>query len=174
MKIRQVLEERIKRGHPAIYAIEPAATIREAAIQMNRLHIGAMLVNKENQTDEYAGIITERDVLAACARYDDLDRACVNAAMTTNMKAVDANETVLPVVQLMTRLHIRHVPITENNKIIGLISVRDLMHCLDEEKDITINELSDYIISGSHNQVYQRRRNLAAKAPSWSAAGEKG
>jgi len=156
MKIRQVLEERVKRGHANIYSIAPTATIRDAAIQMNRLRIGAMLVSKEGTADEYAGIISERDVLAACARYDDLDRACVSDVMVTNMTIVDADEKVLPVVQLMSRLHIRHIPIKDNatDKIIGMISVRDLMHCLDEEKDITINELSDYIISGSRNQVY--------------------
>lgn len=154
MKMKRILEEKLKRGHAPLYAIMPTATIREAAVQMARLRIGAMLVNNPELPTTYDGIVTERDVIAACARYDDLDRACVREVMTREMTVVDVEEPVAPVVQLMTRRHIRHVPLQENGNIVGLISVRDIMHCLDEEKDITINELSDYICSGSRNQVY--------------------
>jgi len=154
MKIRNVLEERFKRGHPNLYAIAPTATIREATIQMNELKIGAMLVSSAKEHDVYDGIITERDIIAACARYDDIDRVAVQEVMVRDMVTVDIDERVMTVAQLMTRQHIRHVPVKENGRIVGLISVRDLMHCLDEEKDITINELSDYLISGSRNQVY--------------------
>lgn len=154
MKMKRVLDEKIRRGHEPINAIPGNASIRDAAVQMARLKIGAMLVRNPELDDHYDGIVTERDIIMAFSRYDDLDRVTVNEIMTREMITADAEDNVQPVVQLMTRRHFRHIPLMENGVIVALISIRDLMHCLDEEKDITINELSDYICSNSRNQVY--------------------
>ncbi len=152
MKMQKVLSEKIERGHEALFKLAYDATIRAAAIYMSSQKIGAALI--EAPDGNFAGIITERDVMNCCAKGLDLDQTRVDEVMTCDMVTADVNDLVRPVVTLMTRNHIRHIPLADNGRIVALISIRDIMHAVDEEKDITINELSDYLGCNSRNQVY--------------------
>ena len=154
MKMGKVLAERISRGHDAIHAIGYGATLREACEEMERLKIGALMVLAPHAPDQYCGILTERDIIRACARRADLDAVKVNEEMSREMVSAGIEDRVRPVVALMTRKHIRHIPLVEDGRVIALISIRDIMHALDEEKQVTINELSDYVGCSSPNKVY--------------------
>ncbi len=154
MKMKKVLSEKIERGHEPLFKLPYDATIRQAAVYMSGAKIGAALVEAQGGNGDFAGIVTERDIMNCCARGMDLDMVKVRDVMTTDMIFADAEDMVRPVVMLMTRNHIRHIPLKENGRIVALISIRDIMHAVDEEKDITINELSDYLGCNSRNQVY--------------------
>ena len=154
MKMRKVMSEKIGRGHDPLYKIPYNATAREAAVYMTAQKIGAVMVQCADDENQYAGIITERDIMTCCAQGCDLDRSRAFEIMTRNMVVADVEDLVRPVVALMTRNHIRHIPLMENGRLVALISIRDIMRAVDEEKDITINELSDYLGCTSHNQVY--------------------
>lgn len=154
MKMKKVLAEKVKRGHEPLYSISSGATLREAAILMADKKIGALLVECDPGQGRFMGIVTERDIIECCAGSRDLDDVLVSEVMTRDMVTVDATDLVKPVVALMAREHIRHIPLTENSEIIALISVRDIMRASDLEKEITIAELSDYVGCTRRNVVY--------------------
>ncbi len=154
MKMKKVLAEKVKRGHEALYSISSGATLRQAAVRMAEKKIGALMVDCNTAKGRYMGIVTERDIIECCAGNRDLDEVLVSEVMTRDMVTVDTEDFVKPVVGLMAREHIRHVPLTEKGEIKALISIRDIMRASDLEKDITIAELSDYVGCTKRNVVY--------------------
>ncbi len=154
MKMKKVLAEKIKRGHAALYSVSSGATLRQAAVRMAEKKIGALLVDCDEAKGRFMGIVTERDIIECCAKNRDLDDVLVSEVMTRDMITVDIDDLVKPVVGLMAREHIRHVPLTENGEIKALISIRDIMRASELEKEITIAELSDYVGCTKRNVVY--------------------
>lgn len=94
---------------------------------------GAILVKEENPNTgivTIAGIFTERDFLSKIniGDYARLGTVQIRDVMTKGIKSVDSMETYSHVVELMQRHNIRHMPVVENNMIIGMVSLRDLLH----------------------------------------------
>ncbi|MDD3117844.1 MAG: CBS domain-containing protein [Victivallales bacterium] len=154
MKMMKVLSEKVSRGHEPLPAISCRMTVREAAVFMSEKRIGATLAETPEVPGRFVGIVTERDIMKACAQNMDLDRTTVEQIMSREMIVAGTEDLVRPVIALMTRNHIRHIPLKDGEQIVALISIRDIMHAVDEEKNITINELSDYLGCNSRNQVY--------------------
>ena len=154
MKMSNVLSEKLARGQEAIYSIAGTSTLRQAAVEMTEKRIGALLVECHAQPGTFAGILTERDIIRCCAGDRDLDNVMVHEAMNSNMVSVDVEEPLRSVVALMTESHIRHIVLTREGNVVALISIRDIMHANDQEKDITIAELSDFVGCNSRNNVY--------------------
>jgi signal-transduction protein with cAMP-binding, CBS, and nucleotidyltransferase domain len=154
MKMSKVLSEKLARGHEAIYSIPGICTLRQAAVEMTEKKIGAMLVECNAQPGEFSGILTERDIIRCCAGDRNLDEVIVSEVMNSNMVSVDVDEPLRSVVALMAESHIRHIVLTREGRIVALVSIRDIMHANDQEKDITIAELSDFVGCNRRNNVY--------------------
>jgi signal-transduction protein with cAMP-binding, CBS, and nucleotidyltransferase domain len=108
-----------------IEMIDREATLHTAARRMADKRIGALMVT---QAGEIAGIVTERDLLHKCmARTQDPAQIRVSAVMTQRLIDIDINRTVHDASDLMAEKHIRHLPVMENRRIVGILSVRDLL-----------------------------------------------
>ena len=103
--------------------------IADAARRMVDRGVGAVLVM---EGERLAGILTERDVLRAVAegRVDD---ARVGERMTRNPETVEASESTGHAASLMIHGGFRHLPVTEGDAVVGIVSIRDLMRVVLED-----------------------------------------
>jgi len=108
-----------------IEKIDREDTILTAATHMANQRIGALLVT---QAGAVAGIVTERDLVQkAMAQNQDPGQVRVGSLMTQSIIDIDINRTVHDASDLMAKKGIRHLPVTENHTIVGILSVRDLI-----------------------------------------------
>ena len=124
----------------------PGETVREAARRMCDAGIGSVAVCEGARL---VGILTERDVLRLAAAGADLDRTAVQDAMTRSVVTVSADDDILAAARLMSERRIRHVPVVENENLLGVIGIRDVLSALaerlwrsqDEDAHDTVHEL---------------------------------
>ena len=107
-----------------ISVIKVNASLQEAANQMHVQRIGSLLVEKNG---EYAGIITETDVVRAVAENADVSQLKVHGLMSSPIISLDKKLSPQYARDLMADRRIRHLAITEEGQIVGVISVRDLL-----------------------------------------------
>jgi CBS domain-containing protein len=111
-----------------IETIDREATLITVAQRMTDKRIGALMVT---QAGEMVGIVTERDLIyKGMAQNRDLTQARAGSVMTQALIDIDINRTVHDASDLMAENNIRHLPITENHAIVGILSVRDLMRMI--------------------------------------------
>jgi signal-transduction protein with cAMP-binding, CBS, and nucleotidyltransferase domain len=109
----------------AIEKIDRDETVLAAAQQLTNKRIGALLVTEGS---EEKGIVTERDLVQkVLARGQDPGQIQVGTVMTVPLINIDINRTVHDASDLMAEKGIRHLPVIENHKIVGILSVRDLI-----------------------------------------------
>ncbi len=106
--------------------ISSSASLKDCAKLMRKENVGSLLV-VEGETPK--GIITERDIIQAIADDYPLDTPA-SKVMSTNLITAEASTDVSDAALLMTNSKIRHLVITENGKIIGVISLRDVARSL--------------------------------------------
>jgi CBS domain-containing protein len=115
---------------------------------MKEKRIGAVSVKAD---DELVGILTERDILWKCELRDDLSLKKVESIMTP----VDDIVTVNPSVDLeecfnLMNVHrIRHLPVVEDDKLVGMLSIRDLVRAIVDEQILISSQLESYITGRS-------------------------
>jgi len=109
----------------------PAETLRAAAARMWKQQTGSLVIM---EGDELVGIVTERDLMKAVARGDDLDATPLSAVMTRTVLTVGPDASVADAAQHMATRWIRHLPVVADGKLIGMVSQRDLCALLATEK----------------------------------------
>jgi CBS domain-containing protein len=112
-----------------LLTVEPQLPLTEVAERMVSRDVGAVLVL---DGDRLAGILTERDVLRAVARGLPED-AVVADWMTPDPETMDPNESTQHAAVLMIHGGFRHLPITEGEEVVGMLSIRDLMRVVLED-----------------------------------------
>ena len=105
-------------------AITEDATVKQAAGQMQDQRIGSLLVKKGN---DFSGIITETDVVRAVAERDDVAATSVVQVMSSPILTVERKLSPHYARELMADKRIRHLAVTEDEKIVGILSARDLL-----------------------------------------------
>lgn len=127
-----------------LHALGPDATVADAVHEMNRHDIGAVLVMDPEQT--LLGIFTERDVLRRVIEKN-LDHAHtpLEQVMTRKVICLRPETPVQDALALVSSHNIRHLPVVENERVLGMISVRDLSTALVNEREHELAELTDYI-----------------------------
>ena len=138
--VAQVLHE--KREH-TVYTISPDATVLEAITLMADKGIGALVVV---ENDAVAGILSERYYMRKITLMErSSDNTLVSEIMTAKVFTVDKSFSVEDCLQLMTDRHLRHLPVVENGKLQGLISIGDLVKAAMEDQRQLIVQLKQYI-----------------------------
>lgn len=129
-----------------IYSIAPDATVFEAIQMMDSKNVGALLVMKGEQL---AGIISERDYTRKVFLRGKRSReTMVNEIMSTDVFITRPQEAVEECLRLMTEKHIRHLPVIDGDKLIGVISIGDLVKHVISCQSATIAHLENYISGG--------------------------
>jgi CBS domain-containing protein len=131
-----------KKGHE-IHSVVPGATVYDAISLMAAKSVAAVLVISE---DTLVGIISARDyarkvILKGKSSTD----VSVEETMTTSLVTVTPETTVLDAMELMTRHHIRHLPVLKDGKLNGLVSMGDLVTEVISGQAFTIDQLHRYI-----------------------------
>jgi len=130
------------KGH-GICSVAPDATVYDAIALMAAKNVAAVLVMSE---DKLAGIISARDygrkvILKGKSSKD----VRVQEIMTTSLVTAAPETTVLDAMALMTRHHIRHLPVLEKGKLDGIVSMGDLVSEVISGQAFTIDQLQKYI-----------------------------
>lgn len=140
--VKDILEDKAK----AVWSISPKAKVFDALKLMSEKEIGALMVQDEK--GGIRGIISERDYARKVILLGKASKeTMVEEIMTPekNMYFVKPSATVEECMVLMTGKHIRHLPVCEEGKFIGLISIGDVIKSLLTEKEDLIEQLSNYI-----------------------------
>ena len=112
----------------SIETIDHAAPIQQAAQQMATKKVGALLVQQDG---EMKGMVTERDLVQkVLSEEKDANATIVKTVMNHPLIDIDINRTIHDASDLMADKWIRHLPVTENRKIVGILSVRDLIRMI--------------------------------------------
>jgi CBS domain-containing protein len=130
-----------------VYRITPDALVFDAVSALAARNVGALLVV---DGDELVGIISERDYRnKVILRGRTSKETQVKEIMTSELIWVGPEESVERCLNIMTRQRIRHLPVLgEDHKILGIISIGDLVKSVIEEKETEIGELKKYIWGG--------------------------
>jgi CBS domain-containing protein len=137
--IRQILEQK---GYEVL-TIDPGASVYSAIEIMAENGIGALMVMEDNRP---MGLISERDyarkVILKGRSSKDTE---VREVMTTHVYCVHPEQTVEESMALMTEKRVRHLPVTEDGHLLGIVSIGDLVKTIIAEQQFIIEQLEHYI-----------------------------
>lgn len=139
-----IVSELLKaKASATIHTVGPDATVFEAVQAMAKHKIGALLVV---DGDEVLGIITERDYARKIALMDRSSRSTqVKEVMSAPVMCVPPGHTTEECMALMSSNRLRHLPVMDNGKLIGLLSIGDLVSGIIAEQRFIIDQLEQYI-----------------------------
>ena len=130
-----------------IWSVEPKATIFEALEIMSEKEIGALLVMEDGKL---TGIFSERDYARkVILKGKSSKETLVGELMTKKVFYIDSQKTINDCMAMMTAKRIRHVPVIEDNQVVGIVTIGDVVNQIISEQEVTINHLENYI-TGSH------------------------
>jgi CBS domain-containing protein len=137
--VSEVLKEK---GHEVI-GVSPSATVYEALEQMVESNCGSLLVMED---DDIAGIFTERDYLRKIALQGRTsENTAVQDVMSSPVVVVEAGADVDEALAMMTDRRIRHLPVVQDGRVVGVVSIGDLVKHKTKEQAFRIGYLEDYI-----------------------------
>jgi len=127
----------------AVYTVSPAASVFDALALMAQKGVGALLVM---EGEKIAGMITERDYARKVALMGRTSKDTpVRAIMTPEVICVRPDHTSEECMALMTDKRVRHLPVLDGDKLIGLVSIGDLVKDIISDQRFTIQQLEHYI-----------------------------
>jgi CBS domain-containing protein len=132
-----------------VWTIRSDAMAYEALRVMADKDIGALLV--QDNEGKLVGVFSERDyarkvILKGRSSKDTL----VSELMTDLVYYVSPEHTVNDCMAIMTAKHIRHIPVMDEGKLVGIVTIGDVVNSMLSEQNITIRDLSNYITGGAH------------------------
>jgi CBS domain-containing protein len=143
MLVKNILRDK---GRDVI-AISADATLSEAARLLARKHIGALIVR--DQDGSLAGILSERDIVRALAEASVNALAhSVSAHMTRAVESCRESDSVEDLMETMTHRRLRHLPVIENNRLCGIVSIGDVVKTRIAETVHEADSLRQYIAAG--------------------------
>jgi CBS domain-containing protein len=139
ISIRQLLE----RKGSEVWLTSPDASVYEALQLLAEKNIGALIVLRNG---ELVGVVSERDYARKVVLHGKTSmKTLVKEIMTEEVVTVGSEKTVEEAMAIMTDKRIRHLPVLEGEKILGVVSIGDLVKAIIAEQEFTINQLENYI-----------------------------
>jgi len=133
----------IKAKGNEIWSIEPGASVFDAVKLMADKGVGALMVMKGNKLE---GVISERDYARKVILKNRLSReTSVEEIMTTRVVYAHPEQNVEECMALMTEKRIRHLPIMVEEKLLGVVSIGDLVKSIIAQQQLTIKQLEQYV-----------------------------
>jgi CBS domain-containing protein len=128
-----------------VHSIGPTASLAEVVQVLNRHNIGSLMVCLENDCKRMLGIITERDILRACAARRQLETTAVGDAMTADVVTGSPCDSVEDIMGVMTENRIRHLPVLENDDLVGIVSIGDIVKAQHHALTMENHYLKSYL-----------------------------
>lgn len=144
------VKDLMKIGIGSTVVVSPTETVYRALQLMAENNVGSVVVCDEGQM---VGIFTERDY---CRKIILMGRSSLNTPldeiMTRNMITVRRDQTLEECLELMSKYHIRHLPVEDGGKLIGVVSMRDVMEMIISIKEDRIERLENYILGTDYSR----------------------
>lgn len=145
--VRKLLEGK---SETKIHTIAANASVLDALKAMAEANTGAILITED---DKITGIFTERDY----SRQGELKGRCaketiISDVMTKQMVMIKPETTLQECAELMRKYRVRHLPVLEQDHVVGMVSIRGLAEALLEEQQGTIIELENYILGTGYGR----------------------
>ena len=140
-----LLRDILKAKGNKVFTVSADATLSEVVRELVRHNIGSLVVFNG---DELVGIITERDILRTMADLADrLDDVPIKSRMTTDVLSGSPDDEVSKTMGLMTEKRIRHLPIVEDGRLAGMVSIGDVVKAQHDRLTMENQYLINYIQS---------------------------
>jgi len=138
--IRTILKNK---NSAEVWSVAPNDSVLDAVTLMAKLGIGALLVM---EGERLAGIVSERDyarkIILQGRRSED---TAVKEIMTSDVLVATREMTAQHCLGMMTEGHFRHLPVVEAGRVVGLVSIGDLVKCVIDDQQVVIRELEKYV-----------------------------
>lgn len=136
----------LDRKGSVVYSVAPSATIAEAVAEMNRNRVGSVLILDGGRL---AGIFTERDVLRRVVGAGvDPKAVRVSEVMSSGVLTITLEATIEETMKIFTERRCRHLPVLENGKLIGTVSIGDVTRWMADSHRAEAEQLKNYITGG--------------------------
>ncbi len=140
-----MLSEILRTKGSAVYSTVPDATLRRVTEILVENNCGSLIVVDKEGSRKMIGIITERDILRACSKGTSLDDTPAEEIMTIGMIVGRATDTIADAMGLMTVNRVRHLPVIEDDELVGVISIGDLVKAQHNKLTAENHYLKNYI-----------------------------
>jgi CBS domain-containing protein len=136
----------LKRKGSEVQSVSPADTVLAVSRVLTERGIGAALVR--DAAGGLLGIISERDIVRGMANQGQgTTQLPAERLMTRDLVTITPNTSVAEAMELMTRRRVRHLPVLEDGKLVGLVSIGDLVKARIDEAEHEAAELKAYVVS---------------------------
>lgn len=133
----------IKTKGKEVWSVTPETTMIDTLKLLAKKDVGALPVIKDGKM---VGIVSERDFVRSIAKTGQvLLYSTVEHYMVHDVFSITPDQSIEQCMQLMTEKHIRHLPVVENEKLVGIISIGDVVREMISNKEFTITQLENYI-----------------------------
>jgi CBS domain-containing protein len=140
MRIGEILQAKQIKD---VLTISPEAGVRELIATLAEYNIGALVVSADTTTLD--GIVSERDVVRHLHHDGTVVNNTVGAIMTTVVTHCSPDDTLDEVMQAMTDLRVRHVPVVDDERVIGIVSIGDLVKHKIDQLQFERDQLDNYV-----------------------------
>ena len=138
-----IVRDMIRTKGATVHSVTPSATVFEAIEKMVRYNIGALIVI---ENDVPCGILTERDYLKRVALEGRTSKTTrVGDIMTTKLITVSMDTPVTDCMEFFTNRRVRHLPVKDGDRIVGIVSIGDVVKNLIRDQQQHIEHLEEYI-----------------------------
>jgi CBS domain-containing protein len=139
----RTIKQLLKTKGTEVWSVTPEASVYEALRLMADKNVGAVLVLKDGRL---VGIFSERDYARKIILQGKTSKEMpVQDVMTARVVTVNPGQTTVECMAIMTRHHIRHLPVLDDGRLAGLVSMRDVVESIIAEQETTIERLETYV-----------------------------
>jgi CBS domain-containing protein len=140
MKIVEVLKAKPEGG---VVTITPDAGVRELLAKLAEHNVGALIVSSDGETVD--GIVSERDVVRHLHHDGTVVNNTVGAIMTDVVETTTPDSTLDDLMEVMTNRRIRHVPVVRDGKLVGIVSIGDVVKHKMSQLEFERDQLDSYV-----------------------------
>lgn len=140
MLVHEILSSK---GSGVVFSIRPDATVAELLDALAEHNVGALVVSSDGVRLE--GIVSERDVVRKLRDVDARSQARVSDIMTTDIHTCAPQDNLGDLMGVMTQYRVRHVPIVEQDRLVGVLSIGDAVKSRMDELEFERDQLTHYL-----------------------------
>jgi len=143
MRVSDVLASK---GSSEVFTISPDATVAELLDTLADLNVGALVVS--NDGSSIVGIVSERDIVRKLRSAENARSLPVSNIMTTGLQVCAPEDSFATLMALMTEHRIRHVPVLEDERVVGVLSIGDAVKYRMDQLEFERDQLNNYVAGG--------------------------